>query len=108
MGIESGSSIEIPDTSWMIDAERASETLYPGLLEQLDTLSAEGDRLVIDPMKRIAGTEVASDGTIARLWQLSKFDERAHDEMSHMVDAGLCTHDDIAAVFFRMAAAGLF
>lgn len=108
MSIENGLAIETYDTSWMIDARQASETLYPGLLDKLDIFQAEGDRAAFNSAKEAAGIEVASDSSIAQLWQLSKFDERAHDEMSRMVEAGLCTRDDIAAVFFKMTEVGLF
>jgi hypothetical protein len=107
MGIEGGPSVETPDDTWIRSAEIASETLYPGLLEQLDTLQPEGDRAVIKSMIKAAGIEVVPDGAIAQLWQLSKFDERAHDEMGRLMEEGKCTPDDIAAVFFKMAEVGL-
>lgn len=110
MGIEGGprGTIEAVDNAWMRAAEINSETLYPGLLEALDTLQPEGDRAVIREMTSVVGADTASDGEIARLWQLSKFDERAHDEMGQLVKAGRCTSDDIAAVFFKMTELGMF
>lgn len=93
--------------SWRLSAEIASETLYPGVLEQLKRLQPEGDRAVIQTLERAGGLPIASDGEIAQLWFLTKFDERAHDEMSRLVEEGRCTVDDIAAVFFRMAELGL-
>lgn len=106
-GAPAGASERYED-AWVNNAAAASETLYPGLLEQLATLQPEGDRAVIKSMVRAEGLPTVSDGDIAKLWQLSKFDERAHDELAKMVEDGLCTHDDVAAVFFKMAELGLF
>jgi len=109
MSVESGPQSRQPvEASWRGGAEVASATLYPGLLEQLRDLRPEGDRAIIQEMVRAEGLPVAHDGDIAQLWLLSRFDERAHDEMSRMVDEGLCTPDDVAAVFFKMAEMGLF
>lgn len=94
--------------SWRHSAEIASETLYPGLLEQLAGLQLEGDRAVIKAIVRAEGMQIVSDGEIAQIWFLSKFSEGAHEEMSRMVQEGRCTRDDIAQVFFKMAELGLF
>lgn len=94
--------------AWKSSAVIASETLYPGVLEQLRGLQPVGDRAVIQSIRRAEGIPTANDGDIAQLWLLSRFDERAHDEMRGMVERGLCTPHDIAQVFFRMAELGLF
>lgn len=106
MGIEGGLK-ERPD-AWMYSAEAVAETLYPGVLQKLRSFQPEGDRAVIQGMLRAEGVQVVDDSEIAKLWLLSRFDERAHGRMSDMIRQGLCTSDDIAHVFFRMAEMGLF
>lgn len=93
---------------WRHSAEIASETLYPGLLEQLRGLQPEGDRAVIQAIKTAEGMPTANDSEIAQLWFLSRFDKRAHEQMRSMVEKGLCTSHDIAQVFYKMAEIGLF
>lgn len=106
MSIESGPQLN--RNSWRYSAEMASETLYPGVLGHLKRLQPEGDRAFIQNMEKAGGLPAANDGEIAQLWLLSKFDERAHEEMGRMVEEGRCTDYDIAAVFFKMAELGLF
>ncbi len=106
MSIEGGPQVN--RDSWRLSAEGASEVLYPRLLEQLKMLQPEGDRAVIKGILRVEGIQTVSDGEIAQLWLLSQFDERAHEEISRMVQEGRCTSEDIAAVFFKMAELGLF
>ena len=94
--------------SWRQNAENASEILYPGLLDRLREIQPTGDSAVINSILRANGIPTANYGEIAQLWLLSRIDERASEQMDDMVERGVCTPEDIAQVFFRMADIGLF
>lgn len=63
---------------------------------------------MIKSLVKATGHEVVPDATLARLWQLSKFDDRAYGEMGRLVGEGRCSDRDILAVFCKMVDLGLF